>query len=171
MRRYSGNAEGSLTALPARIAAALPVLRLPRLPGPLGLLGAALPQYPGTAALALALNLLARNLFAEDEAAQLEGKVVSLEVRDAGLRLQLRIGRSGYAACDATAAADATVAADARDYLLIALGKADPDTLFFERRLAISGDTATGLLVKNALDRLSLPLPAPLVAFLRSHVA
>ena len=39
----------------------------------------------------------------------------------------------------------------------------DPDTLFFQRLLAIEGDTALGLEIKNFLDRLeweALPMPA-----------
>ena len=34
----------------------------------------------------------------------------------------------------------------------------DPDTLFFSRRLAMEGDTELGLVVKNALDALELPV-------------
>jgi predicted lipid carrier protein YhbT len=34
----------------------------------------------------------------------------------------------------------------------------DPDTLFFNRRLSMEGDTELGLIVKNALDALELPV-------------
>lgn len=91
-------------------------------------------------------------------------------MRDASLRLTLRIERKGYSACRSGTTPDATVAADAREFLLLALGAADPDTLFFDRRLTIAGDTQVGLLVKNALDRVTLPLPGPLLTFLRTHL-
>jgi predicted lipid carrier protein YhbT len=34
----------------------------------------------------------------------------------------------------------------------------DPDTLFFNRRLSMEGDTELGLVVKNAIDALELPV-------------
>jgi hypothetical protein len=34
----------------------------------------------------------------------------------------------------------------------------DPDTLFFSRRLAMEGDTELGLLVKNTIDAIELPV-------------
>ncbi|MGB7997639.1 MAG: SCP2 sterol-binding domain-containing protein, partial [Photobacterium halotolerans] len=34
--------------------------------------------------------------------------------------------------------------------------KVDPDTLFFQRRLTMQGDTELGLAVKNLLDSLDL---------------
>lgn len=145
-------------------------MKLPRIPAPLGALVGTLPQYPPAALLSAALNLFARNLFAADETEQLEGKVICLEVRDAGLRLTLRIERNGYTACHGGVTPDATVAADAREFVLLALGAADPDTLFFDRRLSIAGETHTGLLVKNALDRITLPLPAHLLQFFRQRL-
>jgi O2-independent ubiquinone biosynthesis accessory factor UbiT len=145
-------------------------MQLPRLPSAVAALGALLPAYPPSAALSIALRLFAPNLFAADEVSKLEHKTVRLLVRDMGLAVTLRIGRGGYVPCSRATAADATVSADARDFIQIALGKADPDTLFFDRRLTIAGDTDTGLLVKNALDRIATPLPRPLLDFLRKHL-
>ncbi|MCL1125869.1 ubiquinone anaerobic biosynthesis accessory factor UbiT [Shewanella surugensis] len=42
------------------------------------------------------------------------------------------------------------------DLLLIAGRKEDPDTLFFQRRLKIEGDTELGLEVKNVIDAIDL---------------
>ena len=39
----------------------------------------------------------------------------------------------------------------------MATRRVDPDTLFFERRLSIDGDTETGLRLKNLLDAVELP--------------
>jgi predicted lipid carrier protein YhbT len=50
-------------------------------------------------------------------------------------------------------------------FLLMLARREDPDTLFFQRLLAIEGDTALGLEIKNFLDRLeweALPI-APLL--------
>ena len=44
----------------------------------------------------------------------------------------------------------------ANDLILIAARKEDPDTLFFQRRLRIEGDTELGLNVKNLMDSIDL---------------
>jgi len=49
------------------------------------------------------------------------------------------------------------------DYLLLlALNKIDPDTLFFQRKLGIQGDTELGLHIKNLLASLDLTQQLPL---------
>ena len=49
------------------------------------------------------------------------------------------------------------------DYLLLlALNKIDPDTLFFQRKLRIQGDTDLGLYIKNLLASLDLMQQLPL---------
>lgn len=48
------------------------------------------------------------------------------------------------------------------DYLLLlALNKIDPDTLFFQRKLSIQGDTDLGLYIKNLLASLDLMQQLP----------
>ena len=42
------------------------------------------------------------------------------------------------------------------DLVLIAGRKQDPDTLFFQRRLKIEGDTELGLEVKNLIDAIDI---------------
>lgn len=46
------------------------------------------------------------------------------------------------------AEADVSFSGEANDLILIAARKQDPDTLFFQRRLQIEGDTELGLYVK-----------------------
>lgn len=41
---------------------------------------------------------------------------------------------------------------------VLAQRQEDPDTLFFNRRLSMEGDTELGLVVKNTLDGLELPV-------------
>ena len=53
---------------------------------------------------------------------------------------------------------DLCIAASAHDFLLLAQRQQDPDTLFFNRRLVMEGDTELGLVVKNTLDALELPV-------------
>ncbi len=49
---------------------------------------------------------------------------------------------------------DVSFTAPVNDLILVAGRKEDPDTLFFQRRLSIEGDTELGLEVKNLLDNI-----------------
>lgn len=84
--------------------------------------------------------------------APLRGKVLRLELKELGTGPQLTL--IGPFLLPAFGRADVTIRAKLDDYLALALRREDPDTLFFTRRLAIEGDTETGLAVKNALDAL-----------------
>jgi predicted lipid carrier protein YhbT len=62
--------------------------------------------------------------------------------------------------------------------MLLARRQEDPDTLFFSRRLSMEGDTELGLLVKNTIDSIELPMlqveqfkPANVLARLRARLA
>ena len=59
--------------------------------------------------------------------------------------------------------ADVTLTASLADYWLIARRQEDPDTLFFQRRLSITGDTELGLTLKNLMDATDF---APLLSWL-----
>jgi O2-independent ubiquinone biosynthesis accessory factor UbiT len=81
----------------------------------------------------------------------LRGKVLRLEL--AGLRLGPQFTLAGDCLVPVPfGAADVTVRAGLGDYVALAVRRADPDSLFFARRLVIEGDTALGLAIKNALD-------------------
>lgn len=146
-------------------------MKIPPVPQPIGRLLAALPQYPHSVAMSIGLTLFLRGLFDPQDSAQVLGKVICLDVRDAGIRVKLRIDPHGYAPCPDRAEPNVTITAGSRDFLLLALRKEDPDTLFFDRRLCIEGDTELGLIVKNALDRVNPPLPARLLDMLRTHLS
>lgn len=116
-------------------------------------------------------SLVVRDPFAPGDAERVRGKVVCLNVRDAGIRVKLRIERGGYAPCPDRTEPHVTISAGTREFLLLALRKEDPDTLFFDRRLCVEGDTELGLIVKNALDRVDPLLPARLLQLLRDHLS
>jgi len=52
---------------------------------------------------------------------------------------------------------DLELGATLADFACLARGTVDADTLFFQRRLRISGDTDLGLIVKNWLDATERP--------------
>jgi predicted lipid carrier protein YhbT len=133
-------------------------------PSPVGALLSRLPAYPGSLLLGTALNLaLARHLPADVGQLMLHKKM-RVQVRDA--RLVFDFAWTGqrfapHAPLVAPAVADLTLSATAHDFLLLAQRQQDPDTLFFNRRLSMEGDTELGLVVKNALDAIELPVLDP----------
>lgn len=103
-----------------------------------------------------------RQALAEGDLAFLEGRWLSIEVRDIGLRWYTSVENEQLVVRE-SAQADVSFSADASDLLMIAARKQDPDTLFFQRRLVIEGDTELGLYVKNLMDAIELEqMPKPL---------
>ncbi|TYF83665.1 hypothetical protein DJ520_27155 [Klebsiella quasipneumoniae] len=96
-----------------------------------------------------------RQALAEGELEFLEGRWLSIHVRDIGLLWYTSVVDSRLVVSQ-QADADVSFSADASDLLMIAARKQDPDTLFFQRRLVIEGDTELGLHVKNLMDAIEL---------------
>lgn len=127
-------------------------------PHPVATLLSGLPAYPGSLLLVSALNLgLARQLPA-DVRQFLLNKKLRIHVRDARLTFDFAWTGARFAACPKQQATDLTLSASAHDFVRLAQRQEDPDTLFFSRRMSIEGDTELGLVVKNALDALELPV-------------
>jgi len=97
----------------------------------------------------------------------LEGRTVSIRVTDANWSVTLTSDGGRLRVLDVPGA-ETCIAATALDFVGLAAGHVDPDTLFFQRRLRIDGNVALGLEVKNTLDRVERgTLPLPLRAALR----
>lgn len=146
------------------------------LPAFVGKVGAHLPQWPPTLALVAALNLALDRVIPRGPLEPLLGKRFTLRVTDAGLQLDFAYARQGFRPRFDDAPADLVITARLRDFLALLLREEDPDTLFFNRRLTMVGDTDLGLLVKNTLDGVELPrlaslLPTGLLAALRQRLA
>ncbi|HEY6095937.1 MAG TPA: SCP2 sterol-binding domain-containing protein [Gallionellaceae bacterium] len=127
------------------------------LPQPLASLLSRLPAYPPTLAFVQAVNLALGDMLRSDRLDGLRGKTIRIRVKDGGLTLDFVLERKGLVASRPAAQPDLTISAKAYDFLMLALRREDPDTLFFSRRLLMEGDTELGLLVKNTLDALELP--------------
>jgi len=98
----------------------------------------------------------------EGELDFLEGKWLKVEVSDLNLVWFISL-QNGVLVASAQEQADVSVSGKANDLILIAARKEDPDTLFFQRRLVIEGDTELGLYVKNLMDAFELEnMPTPL---------
>jgi predicted lipid carrier protein YhbT len=98
---------------------------------------------------------------AEGRLDEFSGRRVGVEVTDLGLRWVVAIGDRAVEVLDSSAVPDATVRGTATDLLSLASRLEDADTLFFHRRLQLTGDVELGLALRNLLDQLpweSLPI-------------
>ena len=133
-------------------------IRLPDCPPAIAAVLARLPSFPGSMLLATALNAgLARQIPA-DVAPLLERRRFRIHVRDARVDFDFTWSGQRFAPLPRQASPDLTLSATGPDFLAMATRQADPDTLFFARRLGMEGDTELGLVVKNTLDALELPV-------------
>ncbi|WP_404994505.1 SCP2 domain-containing protein [Cupriavidus pauculus] len=109
------------------------------------------------APLVLAMEALRRADWLEAPAA-LDGRTFSLTVEDVALEIRFHCanGRFLPGPFDGRET-DLTLRAGALSYLRLIGGHADTDTLFFQRKLSIRGDTALGLEVKYWLDAAPRP--------------
>ena len=81
----------------------------------------------------------------------LEGRRIAIEVSDSDLRFTVSLS-AGKLTIDDRDGAETTLSGDCESLLLLATRQEDPDTLFFQRRLQIRGNTELGLALKNELD-------------------
>lgn len=84
----------------------------------------------------------------------LAGRRFGIEVTDLGLGWVMAIAGDRISVLPAEAVAESTVRGSATDLLLLASRLEDADTLFFQRRLQLTGDTELGLALRNLLDQL-----------------
>lgn len=125
-----------------------------RLPAIVSRIGSRLPQWPHAVGLVCALNAarLIRVLPAESLEA-LEGKLFRVAVNDTGSVVHFEFERGSFRPVFSPARIpDLSFAADLSSFLKLLSRQEDPDTLFFNRQLAIEGNTELGLMVKNMLD-------------------
>lgn len=141
----------------------------PLLPAALAAPFALLPRSMHSRLLAEALN---RSLAAVLRAGALDflsGRVMLIEVRDAGVSWCLTLNKGRLQAVTGDQVPDLTIVATAYDFLDLVAGQVDPDTLVFQRRLVMLGDTELGLRVKNCLDSLdtdAIAMYRPLMSLL-----
>jgi predicted lipid carrier protein YhbT len=96
-----------------------------------------------------------RQALADGELDFLEDRWLKIEVSDLNLSWLMSV-EEGKLVIAEQGNADVSFSGTANDLILIAARKEDPDTLFFQRRLHIEGDTELGLYVKNLMDSIDL---------------
>lgn len=108
-------------------------------------------------ALATALNLFLRRKLPPELFDKLRDREVEIAVKERALRAAFRIRERHFVPTRPSGNPHLRFRASARDFALIAAREADADTLYFQRRLVVEGDTESALLVKNTLDSLEFP--------------
>jgi predicted lipid carrier protein YhbT len=99
----------------------------------------------------------------------LQGRSVRIRVDDLGFDWLIGIGPERFLLLERGLPEDVCISGDSVDFALLATRHADPDTLFFQRRIRVEGDTELGLGVKNTMDGMDWDdLPPPLRALLKS---
>ena len=130
-------------------------LRSPLLPTPLTLPLKFVPAQVHNKLLVLALNQLFAQELQDGELDFLEHNVMRVEVTDTPLRFHLTLSGARLHVAP-VGPSDLSISGNVYDFLLLATRREDADTLFFNRRLKLGGNTELGLYVKNFLDGLEL---------------
>ncbi|RUO36387.1 ubiquinone anaerobic biosynthesis accessory factor UbiT [Aliidiomarina sanyensis] len=124
------------------------------------------PRFPLNRSLQSALNYILAPQIEQQELDFMFGRSVAVIVQDLDLHLRIERNESGLVVEANTTPlsvqnADVTLTGDFFAFSLLITQQVDPDTLFFRRRLRMTGDTELGLHVKNLLDTVELHTRLP----------
>jgi O2-independent ubiquinone biosynthesis accessory factor UbiT len=100
------------------------------------------------------LNRLLRTPLLEGDLDFLDNKTLHIQVSDIPVCICLSLSTQKLVL--GGQAPDVLLQGSVHDFLLLASREQDADTLFFQRRLKISGETDLGLEIKNFLDALDI---------------
>lgn len=104
----------------------------------------------------------------------LKNQVARVEITDLDFNFSFTLVNQKLVIKVPAEAGDATLRSDQESMLKILHGEVDPDTLFFRRKLLITGDTELGLYIKNMIDTIDLTkrIPKPIMHLLTQiHLA
>ncbi|GMQ86907.1 MAG: SCP2 domain-containing protein [Gammaproteobacteria bacterium] len=127
---------------------------VPRLPRLLAAPFVHLPNQVHSRLLALALTRALGESLHEGELDFLQDRSLSIKVCDAGIDFRLTLADRRLAAASPAGKCDLVIEGTVYDFLQLIGRQVDPDTLVFQRRLVMQGNTELGLQVKNFLDGL-----------------
>ncbi|NRQ42084.1 SCP2 sterol-binding domain-containing protein [Rheinheimera sp. YQF-2] len=119
------------------------------------------PKAAQAGVLQLALNQFFRPELKTGELNFLTAKTLVVQVSDIALQFAISLNGDKLRVQLASAEQDLLLKAELADFVAMISNTADPDTLFFRRRLQMLGDTELGLYCKNLLDSIGserLPL-------------
>jgi predicted lipid carrier protein YhbT len=117
---------------------------------------AIIPDRVHSTAVVTLLNRVFADALREGELDYLHGHSVRIHVRDMQLTFCITLQQGRLAASRARNMPDLSITGTLHAFLLLAARCEDTDTLFFQRRLRMEGNTELGLEVKNFLDGLDV---------------
>ena len=117
---------------------------------------AIIPDRVHSTAVVTLLNRVFAEALREGELDYLHGHSVRIHVRDMQLTFCITLQQGRLAASRARNMPDLSITGTLHAFLLLAARCEDTDTLFFQRRLRMEGNTELGLEVKNFLDGLDV---------------
>lgn len=82
----------------------------------------------------------------------LQDRWLALNINDMGLSFFISFQNEQLILSNQINNVDVSFSGNAKEFVLLASRSEDPDTLFFQRRLVIEGDTELGLYIKNVID-------------------
>ena len=134
-----------------------------------GIPGRLIPYSAQKPVLSMVLNQAFREPLQHGELDFLEGAKVLIKVTDLNIDWLISVGSDKFVPVERELEDDVCISGESPDFILLATRQADPDTLFFQRRIRIEGDTELGLGVKNTMDSMDWEdLPMPLRRLLQS---
>ena len=117
---------------------------------------AIIPDRVHSTAVVTVLNRVFAAALRDDEMDFLQGRSVRIHVRDMQLSFCITLQQGRLVASRARNMPDLSITGTLHAFLLLAARCEDTDTLFFQRRLRMEGNTELGLEVKNFLDGLDV---------------
>ena len=102
------------------------------------------------------LNRLLSQQITDGDLDFLENRLLHIKVSDMGIGFNMSLSHGRLIKADTGKRTDLQIEASLYDFLTLAARQQDPDTLVFQRRLVMQGDTELGLELKNFLDGLDL---------------
>ena len=120
-------------------------------------IGRRLPALPPRFALVKTLNLMLKRGLLPADMSLFDGRTFEIDVLDAGIKVRFTANAEKFIDADFLGTPDLRLAANGIDFMRMMMREEDPDTLFFNRKLQIEGDTELGLITKNLLDSVDWP--------------
>ncbi len=134
----------------------------------IGIPGKYIPYSAQKPLLSLVLNKAFQTPIQHGEVGFLEGAKIRIKITDLNIDWLINVGSDRFTPVDRKLPDDVSISGESMDFILLAIRQADPDTLFFQRRIRIEGDTELGLGIKNTMDSMDWEdLPMPLRKFLQ----
>lgn len=152
---------------------ALPTARNLFAPATLGKIAARMPLKINASLVESICNRAFKEQIEEQDFEFLAQRTIQIKLMDANLAIGLSY-HNGRIVCRHFGAhqceAEATLSINSFDAISLIQQQVDPDTLFFQRKLKISGDTELAHHIKNTIDTLSPEIiPAFLMKFLSEY--